>query len=81
MLIFFYFPLETREVGRHKPSCGLVLAALTDGVPKSSSEVVEATGPNQGQVYNPLLLCWKRELALRTEKPIHRHQNPFKGSG
>ena len=66
-------------MGKYKPSRELVLAALAEGVPKSSREVGEVTGLNQGQVYNTLFLCCKRGEVLRTEKPIYRHEGIFKG--
>jgi len=55
------------------------LAVLADGQPKSSREVVEATGLKEGQVYNCLFRCWRRGLVLRTEKPIYRRERVFRG--
>ena len=60
---------------------GMILAVLADGRPKSSREVVEATGLKEGQVYNCLFRCWKWGLVLRTERPIYRRERVFKGRG
>jgi len=54
---------------------------LADGRPKSSREVMEATGLKEGQVYNCLFRCWKGGLVLRTERPIYRRERVFKGRG
>jgi hypothetical protein len=57
----------------------LVLAALSDGVPRSSREVVDLTGLNRAQVTAALSRCWRRGLVLRTRDAIYEHQRIFRG--
>ena len=60
--------------GKYQPSQELILSALGDHNPKSSRQVIEATGLSRSSVYNALHLCWKRGLVLRTTKPLYEHE-------
>ena len=62
--------------GKYRPSRELVLSVLGDHKPKSSRQVIEATGLSRSSVHDALRLCWKRGLFLRTKKPIYQ---PEKG--
>jgi len=66
-------------MGGYHPTRDLVLATLADGKPKASREILNAHGLSRSQVYNALLLAWKRGLILRTDKPLYQHERVFKG--
>ena len=67
--------------GKYRPSRELVLSVLGDHKPKSSRQVIAATGLSRSSVHNALRLCWKRGLVLRTKKPIYHRERVFKGRG
>lgn len=66
-------------MGRYQPSRSLILSILSDGSPKSSRGILESSNLTEGQVYNSLLLSWKRGLILRTPKPLYQQERVFKG--
>ncbi len=68
-------------MGKGRVPRSLVLAALGDHEPKSCREIIKATGLNSSSAYGALFLCWKRGLALRTMRPIYKHEQVFKGRG
>lgn len=56
-----------------------ILDVLQDGKPKSHREIVKASRLSGSSAYNSIFTCWKRELVLRTKKPIYKFERTFKG--
>jgi hypothetical protein len=68
-----------KTMGKYQPSRNLILSVLSDGNPKSARDILRATNLTRSQVYNSLLLSWKRGLVLRTRKPYYEQERVFKG--
>ena len=58
-------------MGKNSPAREMVLAALSEGSPRSCRDVVEATGMKRPSVYNALYRCWKLGLVLRTKNALY----------
>ena len=57
----------------------VLLTVLSDGEPRSSSELMKATGLTARVVGNSLYRLWRAGSVLRTEKPIYEAFKAFKG--
>ena len=58
-----------------------MLAALGDGVPRSTREVSGVSGLSLKEAGNALFLCWLRGLVLQTAKPVYEHERLNRGRG
>ena len=58
-------------MGKNSPAREMVLAALSDGSPRSCRDVVEATDMKRPPVYNALYRCYKLGLVLRTKNTLY----------
>lgn len=58
------------QMSEQHPVRDEILAAFSDGKPKSHREIVEATEFSKSSVWRALYDYWKAGLLLRTERPI-----------
>jgi len=64
-----------------RPTMAKLLAVLSDGKPKSSLEIANATGLEGDAIWSALNRCWHNNLILRTKIPLHVFSRNFKGRG
>ena len=60
-------------------SSKIILALLSDGVPRSFREIVRESGLSERVVEGALRRLCLKGLVLRTEEPIRRRNRVFKG--
>ncbi|MEP0824872.1 MAG: hypothetical protein HRF40_05250 [Nitrososphaera sp.] len=56
-----------------------VLTALADGKPKSARDIINATGIDEKTISHLLSNLWRKQLILRTDKPLFEYSKQFKG--
>jgi hypothetical protein len=56
-----------------------ILGVLSDGQPKSSSEIGESAGLNSNVVWAALRRYWHKNLVLRSKVPLRKPLHKFKG--
>ena len=61
------------------PTQNKIIAALSDGLPKTSAQLVEITDLSKSSVWNVLRRCWENGLVLRSEQPIYESVERFRG--
>ena len=66
-------------MGKWHPTVDKIVSVLSDGQPRTSRQVAEATGMKGTSIWRPLHECWRRGLILRTEKPIYERFETFRG--
>jgi DNA-binding Lrp family transcriptional regulator len=61
------------------PSQQKIVTILSDGNPYSQRDLAKNTGLGSRAVECALKRLWNRGIILRTEKPIRKHQEVFRG--
>ena len=56
-----------------------LVSILSDGLPKTTRDLVNETRLSQKAVEHGVTRLWKRGIILRTEEPIREHNEVFKG--
>ena len=61
------------------PTQDKILTSLSDGVPRTSKQIAEATGLTRPSVWSALTKSWKLGLVLRSKEPVYISKKVFKG--
>lgn len=56
-----------------------VLTALADGKPKSARDIINTTCIDEKAISHLLSNLWRKQLILRTDKPMFEYSKQFKG--
>lgn len=59
----------------------MIMASLKDVKPKTIREISKDTGLSRSQIGHSLMLAWRRDLILRTAKPVYEAERVNKGRG
>ncbi len=61
------------------PTQNKILAVLSDGVPRTSSEVIQITGLSKSSIWKGLKRCWEKGSVLRSAQPVYESVKKFRG--
>jgi len=62
-----------------RPTQNKILAVLSDGIPKTSSEVASLSGLSKSSVWKGLRRCWENGYILRSDEPVYESVERFRG--
>ena len=66
---------------KERSSQNRVIAILSDGKPRCSSEIAKLPSLSRGAAENALRRLWERQLIQRTKCPLYKNERVFKGRG